>query len=160
MDPDLVVGKPYYEILKQTNYALDFIMPQYYNGLTRPAVDGLDGVGSGSVSTLMHYKTLVDDLFGGDATKVVFGFCIRGCAGTGSNTNHNKAVVVMTDLAKQYPCNGGAFFWVAQDDVGGSWGAGVNEVLEPMRGCSADIFMKVPAGPMLASSSLENTTIA
>ena len=126
---------------------------QYYNGVTRPAMDGLDGIGSGSVSALAHYRNLVDDVFGGDATKIVFGFCISGCGGTGSNANHNQAVAVLTDLAEQYACNGGAFFWVAQDDVGGSWGAMVDGVLQPRRGCSADTFREVPVGPMLASSS-------
>merc|ERR1711862_41436 len=71
MDPDLLPTTEYYQILKDVSSSLDFIMPQYYNGYTRPA---LDGIGSGSISALSHYTTLVDDMFNGDATKVLFSF--------------------------------------------------------------------------------------
>jgi len=158
MDPDVLTGKPYYDIIKQTNYALDFLMPQYYNGVTRPAVDGLGGVGSGSVSALSHYQTLVDDVFGGDATKIVFGFCINDCGGTGSNANQNQAAAVMLDLEKHYACNGGAFFWVVEHDVGGNWGGAVDGVLASKRGCSDVDVMEVPRGPMLAFSSVEENS--
>merc|ERR1711862_989909 len=66
--------------------------------------------GSGSISALSHYQNLVDDMFGGDYTKVIFGFCISDCSGTGSNANAMQASDVMKSLRNYYPCNGGAFF--------------------------------------------------
>jgi len=86
------------------------------------------------MSALEHYKTIVNSFFGGDATKVVFGFCISDCGGTGSNANGNQAAAVMSDLAKIYPCNGGAFFWVAQNDNGGSWSSTVNSIVQSNNG--------------------------
>ena len=114
MDSDIVPGKPYYDdVLKVTGGVLDFLMPQYYNGITRPVIDGIGGTGSGSVSALSHYNTIVDNIYGGDPTRLVFGFCISDCSGTGSNANAQQALQVMNDLAVEHPCNGGAFFWVA-----------------------------------------------
>jgi len=57
MDPDLLPDKAYYKLLKEVSSSLDFIMPQYYNGYTRPAIDGIDGTGTGSISALSHYNT-------------------------------------------------------------------------------------------------------
>ena len=77
MEPDAEQGTDYYNILKINAAYLDFLLPQYYNGYTRPAIDGLSDSGSGSrPNALPNYNTLVNDMFGGDATKVVFGFCV------------------------------------------------------------------------------------
>ena len=138
MDVDLVPGKGYYDIMKETASYVDFLNPQYYNGITRPGVDGIDGTGYGSVSALSHYTTIVNDIYGGDATKVVFGFCIADCGGTGSNINGNQAAQIMTDLSSHYECNGGAFFWVINDDTNGSWSKTVSGVIAPNQGCSDD----------------------
>ena len=81
-----------------------------------------------------HYNTLVEDMFNGDPTKVVVGFCISGCSSY--NTNGNDAARVMIDLAKEHPCNGGAFFWAADDDTNGAWSAAVSSVTQPSSGCS------------------------
>jgi len=136
MDPDLLPDKAYYKLLKEVSSSLDFIMPQYYNGYTRPAIDGIDGTGTGSISALSHYNTLVNDMFDGDATKVIFGFCISDCSGTGSNANAIQAANVMSSLRTYYPCNGGAFFWVAAHDTGGSWSQIVSNEILPYSGCS------------------------
>ena len=69
MDLDLVPGSAYYDILKNHAHEIDFLMPQYYNGITRPGSDF--GV------ALDHYTVLVDEIFGGDPTKVVFGQIVR-----------------------------------------------------------------------------------
>jgi hypothetical protein len=45
-------------------------MPQFYNGATRPIVDGLVGAVVGSVSAAAIYEDLANDLFSGDPTKV------------------------------------------------------------------------------------------
>jgi chitinase len=103
MEPDMKMGTAYYNVLKDVHADLDFIMPQYYNGLMFP-VNGLASSGA-----LAHYTNLVDDMFLGDATKVVFGFCSQDCPGF--NINGQQAATVMTDLNAAYSCNGGAFFW-------------------------------------------------
>jgi hypothetical protein len=136
MDADLVPGQEYYNIMKEIAWSMDFIMPQYYNGITRPAIDGLDGSGSGQISALSHYQTLVDDMFDGAAEKVIFGFCISDCSGTGSNANAQQAAAVMTALNVAYPCNGGAFFWVAENDSDGDWSSTVGDVVFRDVGCS------------------------
>jgi hypothetical protein len=136
MDSDLVPGQGYYDIMKELALSMDFIMPQYYNGVTRPAIDGLDGSGSGQMSALSHYQTLVNDMFDGAAEKVIFGFCISDCRGTGSNADAQQAAAVMTALNEAYPCNGGAFFWVAEHDSSGSWSSTVGDVLFLNAGCS------------------------
>mmetsp|Transcript_12583 Transcript_12583/g.18086 ORF Transcript_12583/g.18086 Transcript_12583/m.18086 type:complete len:102 (+) Transcript_12583:244-549(+) len=94
-------------------------MPQYYNGYTRPAIDGIANTGAGSMSALSHYTDIVVDIFEGDAKRMVFGFCISDCGGTGSNADTSQASTVMTDLAQAYPCNGGAFFWFAEHVIAG-----------------------------------------
>ena len=130
MDSDVVKGAPYYEqVLKVTGGLLDFLMPQYYNGVTRPVIDGIDGTGTGSVSALSHYNNIVDNIYGGDPTRMVFGFCISDCSGTGSNADANQALKVMNDLSMYHPCNGGAFFWVAEHDQGASWSSVVSSGL-------------------------------
>ena len=136
MDPDLLQETEYYQLLKEVASSLDFIMPQYYNGYTRPALDGIDGTGSGSISAISHYRNLVDDMFDGDFTKVIFGFCISDCSQTGSNANAIQASDVMKSLRNYYPCNGGAFFWVADHDTSGSWSQIVGQEIFPYSGCS------------------------
>jgi chitinase len=59
MDSDLVPGKAYYEVLRRVSASLSFLMPQYYNGITRPARDGIAGQDVGSMSALSHYTNLV-----------------------------------------------------------------------------------------------------
>ena len=124
MDIDLTPDTAYYQLLQRlaANSTIDFLMPQYYNGITRPATD-FDGA-------LSHFDTIVQDMFEGDASKVVFGFCISDCGATGSNINGAQAALVMNQLQNSYPCNGGAFFWNSQRDTGGEWSAAVQEALE------------------------------
>jgi hypothetical protein len=136
MDVDLEPHKAYFQLLKDISHTLDFIMPQYYNGVTRPVLDGIDGTGAGSASALTHYTTIVNEFFGGDATRMVFGFCINDCSGTSSNANGNQAAQVMIDLSGSYSCHGGAFFWVANDDRTGSWSSTVNKAIAASSTCS------------------------
>jgi hypothetical protein len=77
MEPDVNQGTAYYNILKNNANYLDFLMVQWYNGYTRPAIDGLSYTSDGSrPNALPQYNVLVNDMFGGDATKVIFGFCV------------------------------------------------------------------------------------
>jgi hypothetical protein len=130
MEPDMEPGKAYFELLKEISYALDFLMPQYYNGYQKPYEN--------FQVALDHFTTLTDDMFGGDASKIVFGFCINECASF--NLNGDQAADVMENLAKTYPCNGGAFFWVADADRNANWSIPVtNQLQKNSDVCSASI---------------------
>ena len=140
---DIDVSRPdskYYQILKSRRNDLDFLMPQMYNGVTRPVSDGLEGVGAGSMSSVDLYGNLANDMFDHEPHKVVFGFCISDCSYTGSNANGAQAVQVMADLKSynggEFACNGGAFFWVVQHDIGGTWSDAVLGEVSATAGCS------------------------
>jgi hypothetical protein len=115
-------------------------MPQFYNGVTRPGLDGVGGTGSGSMSALALFDMISNDMFNEEPSKVVFGFCISDCSGTGSNVNANQAVQVLSDLKTsnggEFMCNGGAFFWVASHDANGSWSDTVLGEVSKTAGCS------------------------
>ena len=149
MEPDMMPGRGYYNVMQATAASVDFVMPQYYNANSRPALDGLAG-GSGRISAGDHFRTLVDNVFGGDATRVVFGFCIGDCSGTGSNADAAAGVRVMQELAVQHPCNGGAFFWVVEDDTNGDWSGTVGAVVEATRGCSSGGGGTPPTPPVVS----------
>jgi hypothetical protein len=141
MDSDIASSNSkYYQILKKRSADLDFLMPQFYNGVTRPGIDGVGGTGSGSMRAVDLFGNLANDMFVGQPNKIVFGFCISDCSGTGSNVNGNTAVQVLSDLKTynggEFGCNGGAFFWVAEHDVGGSWSKTVGNVISQTAGCS------------------------
>ena len=136
MDIDMRKGTAYYNLLKEISYTLDFIMPQMYNGVTRAHLDGFTRNGQGDVAAIDIYQDLIYEVFGGDATRVVFGFCIDDCGLTGSNANRDQAYRVMDELQRHYPCNGGAFFWALEDDVRGTWSEEVNKAMDFNRYCT------------------------
>jgi hypothetical protein len=144
----------YYEILKNRRNDLDFIMPQFYNGVTRPGVDGFDGHNVGAMSSATLYNMLANDMFDHEPNKVIFGFCISDCSGTGSNVNSNQAVQVLSDLKTynggEFSCNGGAFFWVALHDTNGSWSKAVVNLVSQTAGCS---------NPASTTSTTINTSV-
>jgi len=133
MDSDLLITSAYYKMLKEEASSLDFIMPQYYDGIYHPVTDGLKG---GSYTTISNYMMLVNDMFGGQSNKVVFGFCISDCSATGSNANAEQAVAVMDELRTYYECNGGAFLWTAEHDTNGEWSSAVSQTIATYAGCS------------------------
>jgi len=145
MEPDMVVGSSYYTILQEIEESVDFLLPQYYNGYIDTNSNGLTG--GGPNSALSHYSNLVHNMFFGDATRVVFGFCINDCGRF--NTPARRANAIMADLSTHYSCNGGAFFWVVSGDSNGAWSSKVNEIIQPQQGCSA-----VMAGPGLVVPSV------
>lgn len=112
MDRDVSFGTPYYQIIKSVAPSVDYLMPQYYNGPFKPARDG---------PPLDHVDNLVSDCFGGDASKVLFGFCIADCSYTGSNVDGPTAADIMQEVRLKFPGIGGAFVWAASDDAEGSW---------------------------------------
>jgi len=143
MDTDLVPGKGYFDVLESVGWALDFLMPQYYNGIIRPLVNGMGPRSPG----LAHYNTIKDSIFNGDPTKIIFGFCISDCSGTGTNTNAGQAVAIMSELEQTHECNGGVFFWVAAHDINGEWSSEVGDAIAPNVGCSS-----TSSSPSTASS--------
>jgi chitinase len=71
MDGDLTPStSAYFQILKARRADLDFLMPQFYNGVTRPAVDGVAGTGSGAMSAAVIFSSLSNDLFDFQPSKV------------------------------------------------------------------------------------------
>lgn len=155
MDSDLTPNtSKYFQILKARRADLDFLMPQFYNGVTRPQTDGIGGSGAGAMSAAVLFSSLADDMFNMQPNKVVFGFCISDCGSTGSNANAAQAVKIMTDLKTynngQYLCNGGAFFWVAAHDNGGVWSDAVIAEVRKTAGCSS--------GPLTTFSPTPVTT--
>ena len=119
METDLVARTAYYDLLAEAavSESLDFLMPQYYNGHITP-YDDFD-------EALIHYNGLLD-IFGGDATKIVFGFCMNNC-NEGFNLDKDKSKAVMNWLSIEHPCNGGAFFWLVRDDIDALWSSTVNQ---------------------------------
>jgi chitinase len=99
MDSDIsTVNSKYYQILKARHADLDFVMPQFYNGATRPVLDGVGSAQQGSMSAASIFSLLSNDMFSGKPEKVVFGFCISDCAGSSSNANAAEAAQVMSEL--------------------------------------------------------------
>ena len=81
------------------------------------------------------YSKLVNAM--GDATKVVFGFCTGDCSSF--DVDGNQAAAIMNDVTSAYPCNGGAFFWVAHNDAGGSFSDPLYTTISQTAGCSSTI---------------------
>jgi len=141
MDSDLTPNSSaYFQILKVRRADLDFLLPQLYNGVTRAHVDGIEGSGAGALSAASIFESLSNDMFDFEPDKIVFGFCIADCAGTGSNVNGNEAVQIMKDLKTindgEFGCNGGAFFWVAFHDQGGTWSDTALSEVRKTAGCT------------------------
>jgi len=111
MEPDVVPGTAYFTVLKKVASSLDFLMPQYYNGYVQ-SLTNFPGA-------LKHFTDITEQMFDGDASKVVYGFCISDCSSF--NLDGYESADVMEKISDTYPCNGGAFFWVAYDDTNGSW---------------------------------------
>lgn len=112
MDSDLTpTSSAYFQILHNRRADLDFLMPQFYNGVTRPGTDGVDGTGAGSMSAASMFSSLSNEMFDGEPHKVVFGHCISDCGGTGSNVNAAQATQITADLKTynngELACNGG-----------------------------------------------------
>ena len=135
MGTDVVPGKGYFDVLKEVAGSLDFLMPQYYNGYVR-SYSNFEGA-------LTHYTVLTNELFGGDPTKIVYGFCIGDC--NTFNLSGDQSAEIMGWLSNVYPCNGGAYLWVANDDKDGVWSSRVNEQLEiDATSCSAPTPISSP----------------
>ncbi|KAL9183789.1 hypothetical protein ACHAXT_004645 [Thalassiosira profunda] len=155
MDIDLTPyqgqASKYFEILTARNGDLDFIMPQFYNGYFTPK-QGLATVssvwGSDGLTTLDIYASLANDMFENEPWKVVMGFCLNVCTG---QAYAQEAVAVMSELSTiqggEFACNGGAFFWVADEDKHGLWSDAVASEVSRTAGCSHGLIAQRPAKP-------------
>ncbi|MBL8970339.1 MAG: hypothetical protein JNK56_07155 [Myxococcales bacterium] len=115
MDHELDLGDPYFSIVADHADAIDFLMPQYYNGGMSP----YEPAGLAAIET--HYRDLVDGPFAGDASRVVFGHCIEpGCAPVATQP---AALDVAKTVANWYPNDGGVFFWAAPYETDGAFSA-------------------------------------
>merc|ERR1712216_793295 len=93
----------------------------------------------------MGMEKLVDGIFNGDQSKVLFGFCIDDCSQTGSNVNSDEAVSIVREIITRFPNFGGAFLWAASDDSANSWSGPVSAAL------NTAILMPSPVGVSLLS---------
>ena len=79
MDVDLIpTTSKYFQILKARRDDLDFLMPQFYNGVARPVTDGVGGIGAGSLSAAKIFASLANELFNKEPNKVSSIFKIIG----------------------------------------------------------------------------------
>jgi len=158
MDVDLVIDSPYYQILKTHHEHLNFLMPQFYNGITKPTL-GFTSALPERPSLDQVYSNLANDMFPGQPEKIVFGFCIDDCSVTGSNTNSVEAVGIYQELKTyndgEFVCNGGAFFWVASDDVNGAWSEPLYTEVSQTAGCSS---LETPSPTQSSKPSLRPTS--
>lgn len=122
---NFLMGKsqPYWNILQNCT-GIDFISVQYYNNDPAPSSDP-----QGATD---HYKYIINFLFGGNPTKVVFGFCITACPGYPSYPNSTNmdgpttAAFVQKYLAVYGSYFGGVMnYAINQGDVDGVWSSTV-----------------------------------
>jgi len=109
-------GSSYWKILQQCE-GVDFISVQYYNDNPNPLTN--------PTSAVNHYKTIVSDLYKGDASKVVFGLCITDCNGYNMDASHASSIT--KSLVSAFPSNfGGVMNWAENEgDIDGRWSAAV-----------------------------------
>jgi len=109
-------GASYWNILQKCN-GVDFISIQYYNDNPDPVTNP-----SGAIA---HYKAVVNEIYQGDATKVVFGLCISDCSRW--NMKASAAAAITKSLVAEFPNNfGGIMNWAENEgDIDGSWSAAV-----------------------------------
>lgn len=116
----MVSGGPYWNILTKCT-GVSYISVQYYNDRPDPISNP-----SGSIA---HYQAIVKNIFGGDATKVVFGYCITDCP------RYNMGASAAADFTKQLiaavgPTFGGVMNWaINQGDMDGSWSRAVRQAM-------------------------------
>jgi len=105
----------YWNIMLQIKDQVDFISIQYYNDSPNPLTD--------PNGAMTHYDNVVKGIFGGDASKVVFGVCITECSSW--NMNSSNTANMAKNLLAKYPTNfGGIQNWAENaGDISGSWSA-------------------------------------
>jgi len=109
-------GASYWKILQQCQ-GVDFISIQYYNDNPNPLTN--------PTSAINHYKAVVNDIYQGNASKVVFGLCITDCKGWNMDASH--AAAITKSLVGEFPTSfGGIMNWAENEgDINGEWSAAV-----------------------------------
>ncbi|KAL3779789.1 hypothetical protein ACHAW5_005616 [Stephanodiscus triporus] len=138
MDSDLTPStSKYFQILKARRADLDFLLPQFYNGVTKAHVDGFGGSGAGAMSAASLFSSLRMICLTWSPTRLFS----ASASCHGFKRNAAQAVKVMSDLKiynnGQFSCNGGAFFWVAEHDTSGTWSDAVVAEVSKTAGCSS-----------------------
>jgi len=128
----------YFNLMKEISSSVDFIMPQYYNGVARPSTS--------PEYFRAHYKALVDGAFGGDSGKVDIGFCLSDCGGTGSNINSQDAAKVISDMMQHNPGHGGIMLWETGHDTCGRWTKPIYDMYSA-KGMIATRIEQLPVSP-------------
>ena len=120
---------------------------------------GFDGVGPGQTKTSIIYDNIANDIFPGQPDKVVFGFCVSQCENTASGSDAVQVLQqVKTYNSGEFACNGGAFFWVASYDAGGSWSDPVYAEVSQTSGCSDSGTSNPTTSPSKAPSPSPSTS--
>jgi len=112
-------SSPYWPVMEAVGSKISWLNVQYYNNPPNPVSD--------PAAAIAHYKNIVTNLFKGDATKVVFGFCISECKGY--DATPAQAQNLTQQLVQAYPTNfGGVMAWACNSDTG-AWSAAVHTAL-------------------------------
>jgi len=103
-------NQDYWNALSPVLSSIDFVIIQYYNNPPNPA--------NLPSSAEDHYSRIVSGLFGGDASKVVFGICLTDC-GSDGDLSVSQANAITKALTQKYPSNfGGMALWATSADAG------------------------------------------
>jgi len=113
-------NQAYWNPLATVKTYFDFVIIQYYNNDPEPNSNP-----SGAVT---HYTNIVNGLFGGDASKVVFGICLTDCGTGGGDLTVSQADSITKTLLQKFPSNfGGIAIWATSADAnaGYQWSKGI-----------------------------------
>jgi hypothetical protein len=109
----------YWRVLQRCE-GVDFVSVQYYNNPPNPVLD--------PAGAIAHYQHIIDGLFSGDSSKVVFGLCINECQEY--NADATTAAKLGESLLELYPSFGGIMNWaINAGDSDGYWSSAVSAAL-------------------------------
>ena len=109
---------------------------QYYNGEHNPRANMQQLCNS--------YSELVGDVFAGDASRIVVGFCINVCSRHSISSDEALAALITLQAECNGAAGGGAFFWANSHNVGGSWAHPISEYFK------SAVHTDVPAERLLS----------
>jgi len=112
-------NQDYWNALIPVLNEVDFVLIQYYNNDPLPNSDP-----NGAVQ---HYTNIVNGLYGGDASKVVFAICLTDCGSGGGDLSVSQANSITKTLAQKFTNFGGMALWSTSADVnaGYQWSQGI-----------------------------------
>eukprot|EP00456_Euglypha_rotunda_P004219 TRINITY_DN10712_c0_g1_i3.p1 TRINITY_DN10712_c0_g1~~TRINITY_DN10712_c0_g1_i3.p1 ORF type:complete len:191 (-),score=26.04 TRINITY_DN10712_c0_g1_i3:94-585(-) len=114
-------SSPYWTVVKNVGNLISFLNVQYYNNPPNPV--------SAPTTAINHYKNIVTQLYNGDASHVLFGFCISECSNY--DESGSGAGSIASQLVQAYPNNyGGVMAWACNSDTNGQWSAPVHQAMQ------------------------------